>query len=84
MDSSTHIPVEVRIVGDVNDTDPFQGRAEVSYNGVWGTICDDFWDLADADVVCRSVSERERGSVCVCVCVEAVEFVQASKGWMTA
>jgi len=48
----------VRLVGSGRQ---FEGRLEVYYNGVWGTVCDDYFGNVDATVACKSLGS---GLVC--------------------
>jgi len=50
--------VTVRLVGG---TDLRAGRLEVHYNGVWGTVCNDYFSNAAAQVVCHMLGYGHTG-----------------------
>ena len=50
---------EVASMRLVNGPSPNCGRIEVCYDGVWGTVCDDYFQSRDADVVCRTMGYEE-------------------------
>jgi hypothetical protein len=51
---------DIRLVGgSVAD----EGRVELCLNNAWGTICDDGFDVNDANVICRQLGYPDHGNI---------------------
>ena len=51
----------------VDGTNPLEGRVEICFNDAWGTVCDNAFSSADAEVVCRALGEPFNGKfICLC------------------
>ncbi len=48
-----------------SNTSSASGKVEVCVNGIWVTICDDFWRPPDAEVVCQQLSGSNQGQTAI-------------------
>lgn len=52
----TFTELEIRLHGGETH---YEGGVEIKLNGTWGTICDDFWGIEEANVICRMLNFTE-------------------------
>lgn len=54
----------VCVDGDIRLADGsnlYEGRVEICYDEIWGTVCDNSWSTEDANVVCGQLGHVATG-----------------------
>jgi len=54
---------DIRLQGGADSS---EGRVEICYDNQWGTVCDDEWGSADANVACRQLGFSPTGLLHAC------------------
>ena len=49
---------DVRLVGGINE---LEGRVEICYNKMWGSLCHNSWSTYDANIVCKQLGYQPTG-----------------------
>ena len=49
---------DIRLEGGASK---LEGRVEICYDNIWGTVCHDNWDITDAKVVCGQLGFSQFG-----------------------
>ena len=60
---------DVRLVGGNSVS---EGRVEICYNGVWGSICYYGWTNIDAAIVCRQLGFQKESKQTIMYCIITV------------
>ena len=53
----------------VNGTSDLEGRVEVCFGNLWGSICHNSWDNRDAGVICKQLFNSSFGELIMCTCL---------------
>jgi deleted-in-malignant-brain-tumors protein 1 len=51
---------DVRLVGGATHN---EGNVQMCYSNAWGSVCDDYWDTRDTNVVCRQLGFKPSDSI---------------------